>query len=248
MKNDIHLVLELILTTGQMLLESGAETYRAEQAAEYIYESLGDGKINVFATVTMLVVGVYADGAHYTGIKQIKNRDINLSNLEKINNISRLVCQKEITAEQALLKLGMISSEKKKRLVVAPMAGLASGIFAIIIGGGAVEFFAAFFSCFIVHIIMLYSGNIIKMPFVISFIGGFIPTLISFLITTFSGIGNIEIITIASMLPFFPGVAMITAIRDSMNGDLVSGAARGNEAVFTAAGLAVGGVFLFFIR
>ena len=245
MKADVNLVLELALTAGRLLLENGAETYRAEQAAGYIFSGFIDGEINVFATVTIIVAGVYADDIHYTGTKQIRKREINLLNLEKINSISRRIWRGEMSAEEALCALREMAVEKKKRrFIIAPAAGLSSGLFALMIGGGGVEFCAAFFSCFVVHIIMLFSDS--KTPFVMNFIAGFVPAMISFVISRLFGVGSIEIITLGAMLPFFPGVAMITAIRDTMNGDLVSGAARGSEAVFTAAGLAVGGVFIFF--
>ena len=44
-------------------------------------------------------------------------------------------------------------------------------------------------------------------------------------------------------MPLLPGLAMTNAIRDSMQGDLISGLVRGTEAIIIAIGLAVGAGF-----
>ena len=60
--NDIKInkILTLLLTTGQMLLENGAETYRAEETVVYLFNSITFGEIDVFAIPT-------ADGYSFKG-------------------------------------------------------------------------------------------------------------------------------------------------------------------------------------
>ena len=55
-----------------------------------------------------------------------------------------------------------------------------------------------------------------------------------------------ESVVLGSMLPLFPGVAMVNAIRDAINGDLISGVSRAAEAIMIAVGLGIGaaGIYL----
>ena len=55
-----------------------------------------------------------------------------------------------------------------------------------------------------------------------------------------------ESVVLGSVLPLFPGVAMVNAIRDAINGDLISGVSRAAEAIMIAVGLGIGaaGIYL----
>ena len=49
------------------------------------------------------------------------------------------------------------------------------------------------------------------------------------------------------MLPLFPGVSMVNAIRDAINGDLISGVSRVAEALMIALGLGIGASLIFLL-
>lgn len=51
---------------------------------------------------------------------------------------------------------------------------------------------------------------------------------------------NIEPVIAGSIMPLLPGVALTNAIRDTLQGDYISGTARLVEAFVTAAALALG--------
>ena len=76
--------------------------------------------------------------------------------------------------------------------------------------------------------------------FISSFIGGAVCALTAVLSAALCGAGNIGIIISASILPLLPGMTLIGAIRDSMRGDLVSGAARLGDVIVVALSLAFG--------
>ena len=50
----------------------------------------------------------------------------------------------------------------------------------------------------------------------------------------------LKLIIIGAIMPLLPGLAMTNAIRDTMRGDLVSGVARGAEALLVAVALGTG--------
>ena len=51
---------------------------------------------------------------------------------------------------------------------------------------------------------------------------------------------NLDIVIISSIMPLVPGVAITNAVRDTLQGDYISGCARVLEAFLKAAGIAVG--------
>ncbi len=55
------------------------------------------------------------------------------------------------------------------------------------------------------------------------------------------GLGsNLNAIVIGSIMIFLPGVAFTNAVRDTLAGDMLSGASKGIEAVIVAVSLASG--------
>lgn len=51
---------------------------------------------------------------------------------------------------------------------------------------------------------------------------------------------NVDNLIIGAVMPLVPGVAITNSFRDILAGHLISGTARGTEAIFTAAAIGVG--------
>ena len=54
------------------------------------------------------------------------------------------------------------------------------------------------------------------------------------------GMGNRTAIITGAIMPLLPGLAITNAIRDTVNGDLVSGVARAADALLKAVAIATG--------
>lgn len=246
MKNNIDQLLELLLKAGQILLESGAETYRAETTVAHMYSSLGNGKIDVFALATTITVSIYQDGRHYSFTKRIRKRDIDLNKIEQVNAVSRQISRLELdvsTAMDMLNKIDSKTSQKKPSVIYA--SGVAAGMFAVLMGGGILDFFMAGLCCSIALFTSTFIKETMVHSFIVRFSGGFLPAFLSTIVHHFTLAGNVEVIALGAMLPLFPGIAMVNAIRDTINGDLVSGVARVAEALISALSLALGALFGF---
>lgn len=247
-EQEINIILELLLDIGEKFLENGAETYRAEQAVTYMFNSIGEGKINAFALTTMLSVDLVINEKHYCGVRRISGRTINLDKIEKLNKISRDVQAKKITINDAVEVLNKMNEETYGSFPLSVFAyGVAASIFALFLGGGPLESLGAGASCMLVQLILVFVKNVASFGFFSSLIGGFIPALAGALLSLIIPC-DIQNIAIAGMLPHFPGVSMVTAIRDTINGDILSGVARGAEAALSAIGLAMGAMLVLYIR
>ncbi len=246
---DNKTILNLLLRAGQMLLESGAETYRAEDAALYMFRQLGEGEINIFAVPTMMIIEIDApDGTTTSGYKRIRKRSIHMGKIEQINHIVRQVAQGDCSADKALSFLKELDSKKENDVFRRMLAtSAAAGVFSLLLGGGVLELLFGFFCCLLSQAAGLFFKNVSMYPFFNSILGGFIPTLVMLGVATILPNIQVETVVIGSMLPLFPGVAMVNAIRDAINDDLISGVSRGAEAVMIAIGLGIGASLIYLL-
>jgi uncharacterized membrane protein YjjP (DUF1212 family) len=126
-------------------------------------------------------------------------------------------------------------------------AGVAAGLFALLLGGGLLrEALPACFCCAAICALQLFVKQSASVLFVTNIASGALAGLCAMLAASLFG-ADAQTLLLGAMLPFFPGVAMMNAIRDTIAGDLVSGLARGAEAALCAVGLAIGaaGIFAF---
>ncbi|MBE7010037.1 MAG: threonine/serine exporter family protein [Ruminococcaceae bacterium] len=233
--------INLLLTAGQLLLESGAETYRAEDAALYMFKQIGEGDINIVAVPTMLMIEIITPaGESVYGCRRIRRRSTHLGKLAQINTIVRRVTEGELIAEDALCELQAIDQKKESAYGSMLATAAAAGVFALLIDGGVVELIFAFSCCLLAQIASLLFSNVSMYGFFSSVLGGLVPTLVMIPACRFIPGLDPQIVLLGSMLPLFPGVATVNAIRDTINGDLISGVSRAAEAVLIALGLGLG--------
>ncbi len=246
---DNRSCISLLLMAGQMLLESGAETYRAEDAALYMFRALGKGDIHIFAVPTMMLVEIIGEnGETVSSYRRIRRRSIHLGKIEQINNIVRLVSEGKMTEEEAFSALEAVDKEPQGKLIYNLLATAATGgAFSLLLGGGLVEMIFGFLSCFLAQLFGLFFRTVSMYSFFNSIMAGLVPSVMMFLLgKVLPGIEQ-QAVIVGSMLPLFPGVSMVNAIRDAINGDLISGVSRVAEALMIALGLGIGASLIFLL-
>lgn len=234
-------LLRVLKLTSQIILESGGETYRAEETCSFICKSLG-AEVDSYATPTGIYITVIDNNLNErTVIKRIKKRSIDLTKLDCVNTISRRLTSEKITVEEALEQLEELRRYKapKKKLSFY-YDGISAGFFTLLFGGGLVDFVAAFMSGLVIHILGDKFSRYESYQFFTAVLGGAVIALLAVITQYAFKTANFNSIIVGSMMPLLPGLAMTNAIRDAMRGDLVSGLARGAEAGLIAASLAVG--------
>ena len=240
-RTNTKTVAELLMLVGEMLLENGAETFRVETSILNMFYALGgSGEINVVALGTQLTVDIF-DAEHFVAVKRIRRRGINLEKLIRINDIAQKVSDKNIGAEEALSVLHNPEKIKtgNKVLQIFSASALVAGMFVFMIGGKTIEAVIAFVCCLLVQTGWLFVKRSAFHLFVANIASGFLTALLASAGALIWD-GSVERIIFGAMLPLFPGVAMMIAIRDTVTGDITSGVVRGVEAVLTAVGLALG--------
>jgi len=232
----------MAVCAGEMMLKSGAETYRVEDTIKRICTSGGIPHPESFVTPTGIFVSVEdTNGEVISVIKRIDNRSIDLNKVSLINDFSRQLASKKITAEEGFAILDEIKKTKKYPMAIRTLCGgIGSAFFTLVFGGTYMDSLATLIIATAVEYILLLLDRYNLSLFFTNILGGFITAIMTIVLVN-AGLGhNIDRIIIGAVMIMVPGVALTNAIRDTISGDLVSGSSRAAEALVIAIGVAAG--------
>lgn len=240
---NYKLIMDTAVLAGEIMLSSGAETYRVEDTMCHILRTSKCEKIEAFALMTGIVSTI--DDAcleqPMTVLKTINDRTTNLNNVIKVNEISRAYCGGRITLEEAYEKLHNVQEKQYNSAVLNIATALIGTGFAMMLGGTLEDVLAATIIGLCLACCLLL-GKKIRM-------NGIICDIFSCLVMTLFTMGlmnsvmpsiNMDIVIVSVIMPIVPGVAITNAIRDTLQGDYLSGCARILEAFLKAASIALG--------
>lgn len=236
-------ILKFAVHTGELMLESGAETYRVEDTITRILSKHHFHMIDTFAIPTGIMVTVEHEAyALSTKVVRVKNRSNRMDRIEKLNQLSRDYVTGTISLDEAYERLDDIRHlESYKPSTMVLWIGISCSFFALMFNGGLPEAIISFFVGLSVGIIQYRLNRKQIVNFFILFITslylGFIVMLCAFL---FNDAIDIEPIMIGCIMPLLPGVAFTTAVRDAISDELLSGISRGVDALLMAVALAAG--------
>lgn len=229
----------LCLEMASGLLENGAETSRVEETVRMAGKALG---MDVEAMVhpTGITVG-FGEGEVITRVARIRERTINLSKVAELNRLSRAMHDEDKLDIQAIREkireIREAPSPYSRHLELAATATTCICL-TLVSGGGSGEAFTAMLAgCMTSLLLRRFSGTF---PSFLSLFGaGFLSSLVGIVAHEILGL-TVEPIVVGSLLYLMPGLAIVSAMRDLMAGELVSGNARLAEAVVVTLGMASG--------
>ncbi len=227
---------------GEVMLASGAETYRVEDTLERILSVGAERKPETFVTTTGIFMSInnYQDDP-FTVIKRIKKRGTNLEKLIAANALSRDFTSGKIDLKAAMMRLEEVKNTKSFSMPLVVLGdGIVSGGFALMLGSCLMDGFLALIIGAILGVFICIYEKYRSEPLFSAFIGGAIISALA-VVTVKAGVGtDLSGIIVGTAMPLVPGVAITTAIRDIMEGDYVSGVSRMMEAVLCAIAIASG--------
>jgi uncharacterized membrane protein YjjP (DUF1212 family) len=242
---DVKKVLNIALQSGEILLTSGSEIYRVEDTIDRICSAYGITCESFVTPTGIFISGWPVNNADESVslIKRIRNRTINLHNIETINTFSRNLQSTLISYDEAMEILKSVKEAPyfsfKRRLSAA---GLTTFAYTILFRGTYIDgVFAAVVSLLIYCILEKMNKADIS-PYFRSFLCSFIAGLIAVCAGRFIDFLNINSIIVGSIMILVPGLAITNGIRDALHGDILSSQARVVEAllIVTAIGVGVG--------
>ncbi|WP_297136541.1 threonine/serine ThrE exporter family protein [Terrisporobacter sp.] len=235
-------ILRFALLLGEQMLTNGAETSRVEDSVLRVCKSRGFKHVNVFTTPTCVIISDEKfDGL--TFMKTISKRTINLTKIDRLNDISREFVQNEdVDPLQAIDKLKEVEAVKDyNQFIYFAGTAMASASFAYLIGGTTVLDFIL--TLIIASIGVIIYNKIMKLngiTFFATLMSSFSIAVLGNLLVNYNVLQNSTSLIVGSIMPLLPGVSFIKGLRDLISGNLLAGISRIIEAFLIAAAIAVG--------
>ena len=238
--------MEPLQLAGQIIMENGGETYRAEETVCRMGEGFGLHQVESFAVPSGLFIS-YRDPRNTleTGVKRVHRQETNLTRVDEVNRVSRLAAEGSITpaaAEEKLRRIARLPGTFSGPLSIAAAAVCAGG-FSILFGGSIWELLVSGAAAALVQCAGLLFGRLHLHWMSASIIGGLLTALLPNLARLLVPSLLTEAAIAGALMPLVPGLAMTNAVQDTMRGDMVSGLSHGVQALLTAC-LIAGGALL----
>lgn len=240
---DAQLLMKTAALAGELMLKSGAETYRVEDTMSYMLKTAEDLESS---DVMVIMTGI-------TATLKVKNEDVitimrrvsristNFNTIAGVNEISRELCRKEISLEEAYQELTKLDcAVYKEREYNIGVIAICMG-FALFFGGGLIDVIAAAIVGIISNLFTKFSRRLELHSFLEHiFVSIGIAGASVLLKAALADRMNMDVVMISCIMPLVPGMAITNAVRDTLRGDYLSGVARILEAFLRAAGIAIG--------
>ena len=220
-------IFSLSLDIGQGIIKCGGEVNRAEDTIKRI-NLAHNQKCSVFAIPSLII----AQCGKNIQIRKIEREDTNLAELDRLNDLSRRLCGKN----NKKLKTAQNKVYSKSLETTAVFA--ATSAFCLFFKGSITD---AVFSGIIGIIISYCSYKKISLPlFSANLIDAFIAGTLSY-IPKFIGLNvHPDKIIVGTIMLLVPGLTIVNAMRDMMNGDLIAGMLELFNSVMSALAIAFG--------
>ncbi|MHC1748529.1 MAG: threonine/serine exporter ThrE family protein [Cellulosilyticaceae bacterium] len=236
-------VLTFAVRIGDMMLKSGAETYRVEDTIIRILSTSDFKTTETFVTPTGIMATLGNDPAPlYTKVCRIKNRSTRFDKIERLNQLSRDYVSGILTTEEAMKVLDSIEATPPyPAWLVIAMIGISCAFLSFMFNGTWIEFLLTLPTGIVIGLIQYR----LKLKGIINYLSIFVCSVFIGLMAIaygiiFDGILHQEPFVIACIMPLLPGVAFTNAVRDTIGDELISGISRGVEALFIAIAIAAG--------
>jgi uncharacterized membrane protein YjjP (DUF1212 family) len=180
-------------------------------------------------------------------VVQITPQSINLEKVTAVNQGSRQFADGELSLPDFYLYLEEVDSVTPDfpYLWKIIAAGVVSSTLMIILNGTWFDFLPTFVIGMIGFAVHTFFGNQLHMKFLNDFVAALVIGSLSLLAVSSSAALEVNSLIIGSIMPLVPGLAITNAFRDIMAGHLISGVARGTEALFIAGAIG-GGIIVAF--
>ena len=245
-KKTLRRKLDLLLRTGQILMESSADTSRVKRNMERTAAYLGLPKENLHMNIDyyMLQVNVSDEYHSFSKMQRCDKHVINMLAIQEVSKLSWRAIQKDYSLDKYEEELEKIANGKQyyKDWIIAIGAGLACGGFCIQFGCDWTAFFYASIAAILgnrLRMFLNHSGSNLYANFAVAaFVSTIFAWLSSFLSTPTVQAALPEFLRpilftetpwhplLACALYIVPGVPLINAVNDLLDNHINTGLVR----------------------
>ncbi len=227
---------------GEQMLISGAEVHRVEESVSRICYAFGAARVDVFIITSSMVVTIHTnDKKTYTQTRRVTFLNTNYEKLHRLNQLSRDICDKNLTKQEIEKKLNdAVNCSKFPIWLDFTCYAMITGAFTLFFGGRTIDALVSLIVGAVVRLGTFYSGKIISNNIFNKFFSTVMATVLAFLAVECGWIANVDMVIIGNIMPLIPGIGLTNALRDLFTGDNIAGLLRTIEAVLTALAIAAG--------
>lgn len=240
-KRETQGIFSAILDLGAVLLRSGAEVYRVEDTLTRLLKAYGGENSQVFAIPTHIVVTARFDGEELSASRRVPNPGMNLEVVDRVNALARLACREKPSVEAFHQRLR--EAETFTGYNIWQKLGIyavVSASFAVLFGGAFIDGAVSAVIGVLLYFVMAFSKTISRNTiFSNGICAAFSALLAVWAVRMGFGLDADKII-IGNIMLLIPGVELVNGMRDFVASDIQAGLMHITEALFLAAGIAVG--------
>lgn len=235
-------VLSLALDLGKSMVKCGAEINRVEETVIRIGHAYGMKSTEVFSVVSVIHATVISENDRtHTQMRRITSYSTNFERLEKLNALSRSICQNPPELADARKQLEEICAEERKfNLRVCIGNVVAAAAFAIFFGGTPMDALATAPIAVIITLMQTYIKATGASKLFFTALDSAIAGTLALLFVHIGFGDNPDMIMIGDIMLLIPGLLLINSVREMLCGDLMSGLLRLLESVILAMAIACG--------
>lgn len=235
-------LLDLATDLGYELAMCGAETFRIEESINRILKAYGV-EPEVFAIPNCLIVSIETpEGQLMTRMRRIGYHGNDLDGVECFNAMSRAICNRKPSIEEARSWLDQSSCFRKSYSLPIYLLGNGLGAFgfAYFFGGSHIDAILAAVCGLVVGLMGKFMGNMKTNPFFKTIASSFVMALIAYSMACLGLTNNVDAVIIGTLMILVPGLLFTNAMRDIIYGDTNSGVNRIVQVLLIAMAIALG--------
>ena len=235
-------LLDLATDMGYELAMCGAETFRVEESVTRILQSYGVTP-EVFAIPNCLIVSIETpEGDLMTRMRRVGYHGNDLDGVECFNAISRAICNRKPSLEEARSWLDYSPKLRKSYSLPVELLGSAMGAFgfAFFFGGTLTDALLSSLCGLTIGLIGRFMGTMKTNPFFKTIISAFVMAALAYSMHGLGLAANVDAVIIGALMILVPGLLFTNAMRDIIYGDTNSGVNRIVQVLLIAMAIALG--------
>lgn len=243
-RRDQHLILDLCLRVGELLLSSGAGAADVTVAMRLLADHFGLRRAESDVTFVSLAMSYQDDPAETPVVlmRQVKLREIDYEDLTRVDHLVRDVLAGRLDLAEARSEMAAIvsSGHQRRRFAVTVGWGVMAASVAILLGGGWRVAIIALAAAMVIDRLQAAMQRR-RLPFFYRQVaGGVIATLFAVGVARTDLPVAPSLVITANIVMLLAGIGFMGGLQDALSGFYITAGARMTEALLATAGIIAG--------
>ena len=236
--------LHLLLHTGQLLMEGGADTNRIvrDMIRAAAYMGIPESQMHLHITYTTLMLNVSDDDHSYTSFRKCRLHGANMDVIAAVNRLTWEATEVHYSLDEYEAALVRIKNRHRcyPAFFACIGAGIACGGFSTLFGGDGRAFIGTAICASIGFWLRRLLNKWEVNPYASVAIAAFVATFFAWFSQFISGSSTPWHPMIACSLFIIPGIPLINAVDDMLNNYIIAGVTRAINTLLVVGGMTFG--------